>query len=104
MTVITKAVPQDIYLRTSATRQTITCLIPEHFNDMLASTGQQLETYKPEKKFLNYLGVTGKRFHALMRGQSHFLLCEAAAYATWFDLPLNSIYKFIPVTPKKKIA
>ena len=97
-------VPKDIYLRTSATRQTITCLIPEHFNDMLATTGQQLETYKPEKKFLDYLGVTGKRFHALMRGQSNFLLCEAAAYANWFDVPMNTLYKFIPLTTKKKAA
>lgn len=100
----TTNVPTDIYLRTTATRQTITCGIPEHFNNMLASTGQQLETYKPEKKFLDYLGVTGKRFHALMRGESNFLLCEAAAYANWFDVPVCELYKFIKPTTKKKSA
>lgn len=101
MPVKTKPVPTDIYLRTTATRQTISCNIPLHFNEMLAETGQQLETYKPEKKFLNHLGVTGKRFHQLMRGQSHFLFCEAAAYANWFKRPLSDFYSFIPETFKK---
>lgn len=100
----TSSVPTEIYLRTSATRQTIICNIPEHFNDMLAETGQQLETYKADKKFLDHLGVTGKRFHALMRGESNFLLCEAAAYAAWVKVPMSKLYKFIPLTNKKKAA
>jgi len=98
----TNNVPKSIYLRVVATRQTIDCRIPEHFNDMLAATGQELETYTPEKKFLNFLGISGKRFHQLMRGQGEFLLCEAAAYASWFNLPLGDLYKFIPLTNKKK--
>lgn len=104
MSTKTTSVPTEIYLRTTATRPTIHCLIPEHFNDMLAETGQQLGTYKADKKFLDHLGVTGKRFHALMRGESNFLLCEAAAYAAWVKVPMSKLYKFIPLTTKKKAA
>lgn len=93
-----------IRINLTATRPTIVCYIPRHFNEQLYELGSMLETYKPSKKFLNHLGVTGKRFYQLMRGQSDFLLNEAAAYAEWYNIPLSELYKFIPINNKQKRA
>lgn len=99
----TNAMPKvEVRINLTATRKTIVCLIPKHFNEQLSETGSMLETYKPSEKFLNHLGITGKRFYQLMRGQSDFMLCEAAAYAAWYNIPLSELYKFIPINKTQR--
>lgn len=95
-----KAYAKPVYLRIISTRQTIKCFISLHFNNKLADTDQQLETYKVSKNVLQLLGMTGKRFYQLMRGESHFMLSEAIAYAKWQNVDVNELYEFI--VPKKR--
>jgi hypothetical protein len=94
-------------IRTIRTRETLQCKIPVHFNDKLANTGQQLETFSPDNKILDFMGVTRKRFFQLMKGESTWLFCEAVAYAKWFEVPLTELYEFIDVkkpVPRKTKA
>ena len=89
-----------VNIRYTANAERIKCKLPEHFAGIETTLRIKGGVFD-RKPLLTAMGITGKRFNALLL-HNEPTIGELARYAEFFAIPVTKLFTLIPFTTKTK--